>query len=107
MSYYKISCESNTIEGLKAIQSSFAGQASRVADSNNFDTQVPPPPPQQDEENASAFSGAVQPPPVANEADAGLDFSRDIAFYQPPPIGADSAITGVGSDREIPPPPKS
>ena len=73
MAYYKITYESNTIEGLKAIQGSFLGHGASATDSTTFETTVPPPPPrQQDEENPDAFSGVVQPPPTADEAGASL-----------------------------------
>ena len=107
MSYYKITYESNTIEGLKAIQNNIAGQRTGVTDSNTFETREPPPPPQQGEGSADAFSGIVQPPPSPNEADATPGFSGETAFYPPPPIASDSAIMGIGLEEEIPPPPKS
>ena len=103
MAYYKITYESNTIEGLKAIQGSFPGHGASATDSTTFETTGPPPPRQQDEENPDAFSGVVQAPPTADEAGASLDKN---AFFPPPPNVADSAIMGIGLEGEIPPPPK-
>jgi hypothetical protein len=96
MSYYKITFESDTIEGLKAIQGRFLGHGASATDSTTFETTVPPPR-QQDED---AFSGVVPaPPPTADETGASLDKN---AFYPPPPKVTDSAI---GLEGEIPPPP--
>jgi len=106
MSHYKITYESNTIEGLKAIQGSSAGPGASANDSTTFETQVPPPPAQQDGGNADAFLGIVQAPPTADKADASLDFSSENAFYPPPPKVADSAIMDIGLEGEIPSPPK-
>ena len=106
MSHYKITYDSNTIEGLKAIQGSFAGQGASGTDSSSFETQVPAPPPQQDEGNADAFSGIVQAPPPVNEADTGLDSSGGNAFYPPPAAVEDSAVMDFGLEAETPPPPK-
>ena len=104
MAYYKIIYESNTIEGLKAIQGNFPGHGASATYSTSFETTEPPPPPrQQDEKNLDASSDVVQPPPTANEAGASLDKN---AFFPPPPNVADSAIMGVGLEGEIPPPPK-
>ena len=101
MSYYKITYESNSIEGLKAIQGSFLGHGASATGSTTFETPAPPPR-QQDEQNLDAFSGVVQPPPTADEAGASLDKN---AFYPPPPKVAGSAIMGIGLEGEIPPPP--
>lgn len=106
MSYYKITYESNSIEGLRTIQGSVAGQGADATGSITFEDQVSPPPPQQDEGNINAFSGIVQAPPTADEADASLDISGENAFYPPPPKVADLAIMDIGSEGEILPPPK-
>ena len=103
MSYYKITIESNSIEGLKAIQSGFLSPQASTTDSSNVEN-LAPPPTQKDVEKLDAFPGGVQPPPTADEAGAGLDFSNEKAFYPPPPTGVDSAIMGIGLEEEIPPP---
>jgi hypothetical protein len=102
MSYYKITFESDTIEGLKAIQGGFLGHGKRDADSTTFDTTVPPPR-QQDAESQNVFSGVVQAPPTANEAGASLNKN---AFDPPPPNVKGSATMDVGSQGEIPAPPR-
>ena len=102
MSYYKITYESNSIEGLKAIQGSFLGDGASATDSTTLETTVPPPR-QQDEENLDASSGVVPAPPTADEAGASFDKN---SFYPPPPKVADSAIMDIGLEGEIPPPPK-
>ena len=97
MSYYKITFESNTIEGLKAIQGSFPGKGASATDSTTIESQAPPP---SQQENLDASSGVVQAPPTADAAGANLDFSDP-----PPPKVADSAITDNGLEGDIPPPP--
>lgn len=88
MSYYKITYESNTIEGLKAIQGSLLGHEVSATDSNTFETRVPPPP----------------PPRVADSALMDIGLKGEIPL--PPPRVADSAIMDIGLEGEIPPPPK-
>lgn len=99
MSYFKITYESNTVEGLKAIQSNLIGDGANARDSTNSDTKVAPPP-LQDTGNIDASSGVVQAPPNSNIDSVGLDMNAS-----PPPMMADSAINGIGMDGEIPPPP--
>ena len=105
MSYYKIAYESDTIEGLKAIQGGSPGQGASATNSINSENSVPPPPLQQDEENADAFSGIVQAPPTSDEAGTSLDFSDENAIQSPPPTVADLATKDIGSEGEIQPPP--
>jgi hypothetical protein len=103
MSYYKITFESDTVEGLKAIQGGFLGNGTSATDSTTFETTVAPPR-QQDGESPDLFSGDVQaPPPAANEAGARLDKN---AFYPPPPDMEGSPVTDIGLQGEIPPPPR-
>jgi len=105
MSYYKITHESDTIEGLKAIQGSSFGHGASATNSSNPENSVPPPLPQ-DEKNADAFSSIVQaPPPTADSTGTGLDFSDENAIQSPPPTSADMATVNSDSEGEIPPPP--
>jgi hypothetical protein len=99
MSYFKITYESDTIEGLKAIQSNIVGDSANARDSTNSDTKVAPPP-LQDTGNLDAFSGAVQAPPLSSIDSSGLDMNAS-----PPPMIAVSGIAGIGLDGETPPPP--
>lgn len=101
MTYYKITYESNTIEGLKAIQGNSNQQEASATDANTSDATVQPPP-QQNEQNPDAFSGSVPAPPIADGADDNLEGD---AFSPPPISAADSAAMNIGSDEEIPPPP--
>lgn len=105
MSYYKITYESNTVEGLKAIQNSYVGLGTSASGSTSEDL-VTPPPFQPDEENADAFSGIVQAPPATNEDDINLDFSDENAIQSPPPTGTDLATTHNSLGDEIQPPPE-
>ena len=121
MSYYKITFESDTIEGLKKLQGISPGNKSGSADSASSETPAPPqsrnqentdafvgavqaPPPTHDQQNADA--GAVQAPPPAGEAGAGFDASDEDSFSPPPPPMEDSAKTDNGPEAEVPKPPK-
>ena len=103
MSYYKITYESDTIEGLKAIQGGMSSQGTDASNSAAFETQVLPPPPQ-DEGNTDTVAGMVPAPPVGANMDAGLDFTDEDTSSQPPPLPTDAAMDS-GSDDEIQPPP--
>ena len=106
MSYYKITYESDTIEGLKAIQGDVSDKAASAGNSATFETQVPPPQ-SQDELNSDIFSGVVSAPPTGNENDVGQDFSDENASSPPPPLSSDSGASATGLDGGIQPPPAS
>lgn len=106
MSYYKITYESNTIEGLKALQGSFLGQSASTADSTNLETPAPPPP-QLDQDKADTFSVVMQAPPAPPERDAGLPMRDEVAAPPPPPTGSDSATADSGLRGEVSPPPNN
>jgi hypothetical protein len=101
MSYYKITYESDTIEGLRAIQGDASDKGASAGNAATFETQVPPPLPEE-EANSDVFSGAVSAPPNGNEAGLGLDFSDE---FSPPPQTTDSGISATGLDDAVPPPP--
>jgi len=106
MSYYKITHESDTIEGLKSIQGSSFAHGASATNSTNPENSVPSPPLPQDEKNADAFSSIAQaPPPTADIAGTGLDFSDENAIQSPPPTSADMATTDIDLEGEIIPPP--
>ena len=106
MSYYKVTFESDSIEGLKAIPGSFSGSGKVATTSSTSETPVLPPP-QQANENADAFSDVVQAPPVAGGAGTGLG-SSDADAIDPPPLQvADSASKNSGGGSEFPPPLKN
>lgn len=100
MAYFRITYESDTIEGLKSIQGNSSGQGSSAGHSTNSENTVAPPP-QQDEQNSDAFSGSVPAPPAAI-ADANLDTN---AFTPPPASGAEPTSMDTGMDEPAPPPP--
>lgn len=101
MTYYKITFESNTLEGLNAIQGKLQGQGTSVADTISTDI-VAPPPSMQDEQSQDAFSGGVPAPPAAGGMDSNLE--SDV-FFQPPPSVGDATAMNAGTDEEIAPPP--
>lgn len=102
MTYYKITYESNTIDGLKALQGSFLGQGASKTDSSTIETTVSPPPLHQDGENVNASSGEVQAPPVSENSEATSDKNE---FYPPPSLTGDSAKMDMDLEGDIPPPP--
>lgn len=101
MSYYKITYESDTIDGLKAIQGNSAGRSAN-AGSNSIEDSAPPPP--QANQNASAFSDNVEAPPLSN-AGGMMGFLDENASVPPPPQAASSAMTSANPGDETPPPP--
>ncbi len=105
MSYYKVTYESNTIEGLKAIQGNFNGKGTSASDSSTFETTVSPPPHQQDEKDLNGVSNVMPAPPNANDSGTGFDNSDENAFFPPPKV-ADSATLDIGMEGEFPPPPQ-
>ena len=102
MSYYKITYESDTMDGLKAIQGNSAGRSAN-AGSNSIEDSAPPPP--QTNQNASAFSGNVETPPFSNYAGGIMGFSDDNTSVPPPPQTASSAMGSANLEDETPPPP--
>src|SRR5690349_13528800 len=100
MSYYKITYESDTIEGLKAIQGSFSGSGAGATGATNAETPAPPPS-LQDKESADAT--IMEAPPLANDAGGGSDI-QDGNSFPPPPLQEDPGIKENGSEGEIPPP---
>lgn len=103
MSYYKITYESDTLEGLKAIQGGTSGTGTDAGNSAAFETQVLPPPPQ-DEGNTDTVASMVPAPPVGANIDAGLDFTDEDGSSQPPPLPTGSVMQS-DSDEQIQPPP--
>lgn len=100
MPYFKITYESDTVEGLRTIQGN-AGENGAVTADASFDASIQPPP-QPDEQNLDAFSGNIPAPPDAVEANAYSDAN---AFSPPPPGLADSSSINMSADEETPPPP--
>jgi len=100
MPYFKITYESDTVEGLKTIQGNAGGNGAVSADAN-FDASIQPPP-QLDDQNLDAFSGNIPAPPDVAEADTYSDAN---AFSQPPPGLADSSAINMSDDEQTPPPP--
>ena len=103
MSYYKVTYESNTVEGLTAIQRNVPGQKGSAADSAASASTIPPPPPQA-ELSSDGFSDNVQAPPLAVDGGTGMDAN---AFVSPPPNTAESVSADVGGNEQVPPPPNN
>ncbi|MCE7066997.1 hypothetical protein [Dyadobacter sp. CY326] len=103
MSYYKITYESNTIEGLKAIQGD-VGQGGNSFNSTGSESSVPPP--LQAGQNSDIFSSGLQAPPALNDGSGNLDISNGNTDNPLPPPIADSVSNSVNSEGAIPPPPK-
>lgn len=87
MSYYKITYESNTIEGLKAIQGSLLGHEVSATDSNTFETRVPPPPPPRVADSAImdiGLEGEIPPPPKDELQDQEGNEAKPDEGFAPP-----------------------
>lgn len=102
MAYYKITYESNSLKGLKAIQASFADHGANATDLTASTSRMSPPP-QPDKALGATLSDVVPAPPPA--ANAGLGLSDETAFYPPPPAGADPTTKNSGLEGQVPPPP--
>src|SRR6187402_1980238 len=100
MPYYKLGYESDSIEGLKAIQDGVFGEKASYINSINSEN-VAPPPLQKNDENADVFSGIVQAPPSADIV--GDNF--DNMTQAPPPSVAQFETNDAGKGGEIQPPP--
>jgi hypothetical protein len=101
MSYYKITYESDSLEGLTALQSGFSDRGVSTKDSANAEN--PGPPPIQQEENTDALSGMMAAPPTATEMSTSLSFLSEDTVDAPP--SADVASTNVEEGGVVPPPP--
>lgn len=101
MSYYKITYESDSIEGLRALQGGSSSKGDRAANTKDSENSSPAPPPlQTDSENADAFSAAMPPPPTNSDANRSAD---EGTMQDPPPLTANPGAMDVDADMPLPP----
>jgi hypothetical protein len=105
MSYFKIAYESDTIDGLGAIQGGATGKGMSATSSTSSDSMVAPPPIQQEDGRSDAFSGLMQPPPVMDGASTGSGYADDRAKQSPPPTMSDMASSLDSEAGMAEPPP--
>lgn len=97
MSYYKITYESDTLDGLKAMQGNSVNQGVAGSDSAGLDT--PAPPTQPGTEGADIASDAAPTPPLADS----MDLAAEGSSLSPPPETANSFTADVGGEVQPPP----